>query len=111
MTFTGRAVVSELPVGQPAGHDGASPGKQEFFRGDMYMFRVTGFHPGRGVITEPVKPAHGARLDVWPTDPGDRRRVPPPRGAGVLFSTTAFALKHSGNGTLRAPKLSRRIIL
>src|SRR6516165_9168086 len=111
MTFTGRAVVSELPVGQLAGHDGASPGKPEFFRGDMYMFRVTGFRPGRGVITEPVKPAHGARLDVWPTDPGDRRRVPAPGGEGVVFSTTAFGLEDSGNRTLRAPKRAWRIIL
>ena len=111
MTFTGRAVVSELPVGQLAGHDGASPGKPEFFRGDMYMFRVAGFRPGRRVLTEPTKPAQGARLDVWRTDPGDRRRVPAPGGEGVVFSTTAFALKNSGNRTLRAPKRSWRIIL
>ena len=63
-TFTGRAVVSELPAGLS---------KPEFFGADMYMFRVAGFRPGRGVITEPVKPASGARLDVWRTDPRDRR--------------------------------------
>jgi hypothetical protein len=68
----------------------------------MYMVRVAGFRPGRGVITEPVKPAHGARLDVWRTDPRDRRPVPAPGRAGALFSTTAFALKNSGNRTLRA---------
>ena len=65
--------------------------KPEFFGADMYMFRVAGFRPGRGVITEPTKPAHGARLDVWRTDPRDRRRVPAPGSEGVLFSTMAFA--------------------
>ena len=58
-----------------------------------------------------MKPAHGARLDVWHTDPGDRRRVPAPGSGGVLFGTMAFALKNSGNRTLRAPKRSWRIIL
>ena len=35
---------------------GASLGKPEFFDVDMYMFHVTGFRRGRGVLTEPVKP-------------------------------------------------------
>ena len=48
---------------------------------------------------------------MWHTDPGNRRRVPAPGSEGVLFSTTAFALKNSGNRTLRAPKRSWRIIL
>ena len=85
--------------------------KPEFFGADMYMFHVTGFRLRRGVITEPVKPPTGARLDVWNTDPASRRRVPDPGGEGILFSTTAFALKNSGNRTLRAPKPSWRIIL
>lgn len=105
---TGRAVVTELPARR---HDDASLGKPEFFGADMYMFHVAGFRPGRGVMADPVKPAHGARLDVWHTDPGDRRRVPAPDSGGVLFSTMAFALKNSGNRTLRAPKRSWRIIL
>jgi len=105
---TGRAVVTELPARR---HDDASLGKAEFFGADMYMFHVTGFRPGRGVMTAPVKPVNGARLDVWHTDPGDRRRVPVPDSGGVLFSTMAFALKNSGNRTLRAPKRSWRIIL
>ncbi len=104
----GRAVVSDLRARR---HDDASLGKPEFFGADMYMFHVAGFRPGRGVMTEPVKPAHGARLDVWHTDPGDRRRVPAPGSGGVLFSSMAFALKNSGNRTLRAPKRSWRIIL
>lgn len=90
---------------------GASLGKPEFFGADMYMFRVTGFRPGRGVLTEPVRPACGARVDVWKTDPADRQRIPSPGGGGVLFSTQAFTLKNSGNRTLRAPKPSWRIIL
>jgi CotH kinase protein len=90
---------------------GASLGKPEFFGADMHMFHVTGFRPGRRVLTEPVKPAHGARLDVWKTDPADRRRIPALGSGGVLFSTQAFALKNSGNRTLRAPKPSWRIIL
>jgi hypothetical protein len=77
----------------------------------MYMFHVTGFRPGRGVLTEQVKPDHGARLDVWKTDPADDRRIPAPPGGGVLFGTSAFSLKNSGNRTLRAPKRSWRITL
>ena len=90
---------------------GASLGKPEFFGAGMYMFHVTGFRPGRGVLTEPVKPAHGARLDVWKTEPADRLRIPAVGGGGALFSTPAFSLKNSGNRTLRAPKPSWRIIL
>ena len=90
---------------------GASLGKPEFFGADMYMFHVSGFRPGRGVLTEPVRPACGARVDVWKTDPADRQRIPSPGGGGVLFSTQAFTLKNSGNRTLRAPKPSWRIIL
>jgi CotH protein len=90
---------------------GASLGKPEFFGADMYMFHVTGFRPGRGVLTEPTRPARDARVDVWKTDPADRRRIPFPGGGGVLFSTQAFTLKNSGNRTLRAPKPSWRIIL
>jgi CotH kinase protein len=94
-----------------AGRHGTSLGKPEFFGADMYMFHVTGFRPGHGVLTEPLRPGRGARLDVWTTDPADRRTVPVPGGEGVLFSTEAFALKNSGNRTLRAPKPSWRIIL
>src|SRR5262249_12162657 len=77
----------------------------------MYMVRVAGFRPGRGVMTEPVKPQYGARLDVWRTDPHDRRRVPAPGSGDVLFSSMAFALKNSGNRTLRAPKRPWRVLL
>jgi hypothetical protein len=89
----------------------ASRGKAEFFDADMYMFHITGFQPGCGVLTEAVKPDHGARLDVWRTDPAHRRHIPGPDRQGTLFSTRAFSLKNSGNRTLRAPKRSWRIIL
>src|SRR5262249_13268384 len=72
---------------------GASLGKQEFFGADMYMFHVAGFRPERRVLIEPVRPADGARLDVWKADPADHRRIPAPGCGGVLFSTQAFALK------------------
>src|SRR5262249_15309577 len=71
---------------------GASLRKQEFFGADIYMFHVTGFRPGHRVLTEPVKPAHGARLDVWKTDPADHRRIPALGSGGVLFSSQAFTL-------------------
>ena len=89
----------------------ASLGKREFFGADMYMFHVTGFRPGHGVLTELVKPAGRARLDVWKTDPADDRRIPVSGGKGFLFSTPDFSLKNSGNRTLRAPKRSWRIVL
>jgi hypothetical protein len=89
----------------------ASRGKPEFFDADMYMFQVTGFQPGRGVLTEPVTPGREARLEVWRTDPASRRHIPDPGSLGTLFSTRAFSLKNSGNRTLRAPKRSWRIFL
>jgi CotH kinase protein len=95
-----------------AGRFGAPLGKPEFFGADMYMFHITGFRPGRGVLTEPHRPGRGARLEVWATDPACRRPVPVPGfGGGVLFGTEAFALKNSGNRTLHAPKPSWRFIL
>src|SRR5215472_10512123 len=88
----------------------ASLGKREFFDADMYMFHVTGFQPGRGVLKKPVKPAHRARFDVWRTDPADDRHIPALDGKASLFSTADFSLINSGNRTLRAPKRSWRII-
>src|SRR5713101_3683085 len=77
----------------------------------MYMFHVTGFSPGRGVLTKPVKAGHGARLEVSKTEPADDRHIPPPGAEGTLFSTPAFSLINSGNRTLHAPKRSWRIVL
>jgi hypothetical protein len=89
----------------------ASRGKPEFFGADMYMFQVTGFRPGRGVLTEPVKPGHDARLEVRRTDPAHHRHIPVRGGQEALFSTSAFSLRNRGNHTLRAPKRSWRFIL
>jgi hypothetical protein len=89
----------------------ASRGAAEFFGADMHMFRVTGFRPGRGVLTEPVKPAGDATLEVWVTEPADGRHIPAPGRGGPEYSTSCFSLKNSGNHTLRAPKRSWRIIL
>src|SRR5690349_1673555 len=85
--LNGRAVAAwELPgrsraaASEWAGRDGGSLGKPEFFGADMYAFHVTGSRPGRGVRTAPLRPAGGARLDVWKTDPADRRTIPVPGG-------------------------------
>ena len=90
-TFDGRAVAAwELPgrsraaASEITGRHGASLGKPEFFGADMYMFHVTGFRPGRGVLTEPVRVARSTRLDVWKTDPADRRPVPVPGSGGQM---------------------------
>src|SRR5258708_1092370 len=64
---------------------------------------------GRAALLEGL--GGGGGSEVWKGDPGDRGAVPVPGGGGVLFSTEAFALKNSGNRTLRAPKPSWRIIL
>jgi hypothetical protein len=104
----GRPTAAALAIEE---YIGASLGKPEFFGTDMYMFHVTGFRPGRGVLTEQVRPGHGARLHVWKTDPADDRRIPAPPGGGVLFGSSALSLKNSGNRTLRAPKRSWRITL
>ncbi len=90
---------------------GAAQGKPEFFDAGMYMFHVTGFHPGPRVVAEPVRPADGGRLEVWKADPADGARIPAPPAGGALFSTPDFSLKNSGNRTLRAPKKSWRLIL
>jgi hypothetical protein len=63
------------------------------------------------VLTSPVRPGHGARLDVWNTDPADPKHIPVPGSEGILFSTSAFSLINSGNRTLRAPKRSWRMTL
>lgn len=76
----------------------ASRGKPEFFDADMYMFHITGFQPGRGVLTEPVQAAHGNGLALgglpgveqveldFPHDAGDAGLVWFPGGevAGFL---------------------------
>src|SRR5262249_28475890 len=79
--------------------------------GALTFFRAVGSGRDGGVVMGRGGPADGARLDVWKADPADHRRIPAPGCGGVLFSTQAFALKNSGNRTLRASKRSWRIIL
>ena len=83
----------------------------EFFARPMYMFRITGFPPLRDVLTRSASAPHGARLDVWPTDPADDRDIPAPDADGVTFSTSDFSLANTGNRTLRSPKRSWKITL
>jgi hypothetical protein len=85
--------------------------KDEFFDSSMYMFHITGFPQGPGVLTREAGAPGGARLDVWHTDPADDRHIPGPAAEGVLFSTPGFSLANSGNRTLHAPKRSWKITL
>ncbi len=85
--------------------------KDEFFAAAMYMFHITGFPQQPGVLSHQAAAPPGARLDVWPTDPGDARHIPGPGPGGLALSTTAFSLQNSGNRTLHAPKRSWKITL
>ena len=84
--------------------------KDEFFAASMYMFHIMGFPQQPGVLREAAAP-RGARLDVWCTDPADRRHIPGPGAEGVAFSTPVFSLANSGNRTLHTPKRSWKITL
>ncbi len=93
---------------------GAAPtaqAKDEFFAASMHMFHVTGFPQQPGVLMQRADAPHGARLDVWRTDPADDRHIPGPGAGGVAFSTPGFSLVNSGNRTLHAPKRSWKITL
>ena len=93
---------------------GAAPtaqAKDEFFAASMHMFHITGFPQQPGVLTREADAPHGARLDVWRTDPADDRHIPGPGAEGVAFSTPGFSLANSGNRTLHAPKRSWKITL
>ena len=83
----------------------------EFFARPMYMFHIMGFPPPLDVLTRWAVAPHGARLDMWPTDPADDRDIPGPGAEGVAFSTSDFSLVNSGNRTLRTPKRSWMIAL
>ena len=50
--------------------------KDEFFSACMYMFRITGFPQQPGVLTRQAKAPHGARLDVWRTNPASNCTFP-----------------------------------
>src|ERR1035441_135397 len=53
----------------------ASQGKPEFFDTDMYMIHATGFPHERAVLQRPLEAPDGARLELWRTDPRDRKAV------------------------------------
>ena len=88
---------------------GAAQEKADFFGASMHMVHITGFPRRQGVLVHPVEAPHGARLDVWRTNPNDGRHISGPSGEGAAFSTRTFSLANSGNRTLRAPKRSWKI--
>ena len=89
----------------------AAHGKDEFFDVDMYLVHVTGPQIPRRIPERPLTSAGNYRLELWRTDPEDPRRIPPPGGEGVLFSTSEFSLRNCGNRARRAPKPSWRVDL
>ena len=85
--------------------------KDTFFAEPMYVVDVEGWPQDAPTLKGPVTAPAGARLALWPTAPHDTRPTPSPDAAGVLFSTTAFALGNTGNRTLDVPKRSWRATL
>ncbi len=91
--------------------NGAAQEKADFFDASMHMVHVTGFPRHQGVLVHPVEAPHGARLDVWQTNPNDERHLSAPAGESAAFTTQSFSLTNSGNRTLRAPKRSWKVSL
>jgi len=98
-------------MGETSGATHAGHIKDEFFSAGMYMFHITGFPQQSGVLTSHMRAPHGARLDVWRTDPADTRHIPGPGAEGVACTTPAFCIANSGNRTLNAPKRSWKITI
>ena len=90
--------------------NGAGQEKTDFFDASMHMIHITGFPRQQGVLVHPAE-AHGARLDVWRTNPDDKQHISGATGEGAAFSTRTFSLANSGNRTLRAPKRSWKVSL
>ncbi len=91
--------------------NGAAQQKADFFDASMHMMHITGFPRPQGVLVHPVQAPHGARLDVWQTNPNDRQHISGPSAESAAFSTQTFSLANSGNRTLRAPKRSWKVRL
>ncbi len=91
--------------------NGAAQEKADFFDASMHMMHITGFPRRQGVLVHPVEAPHGARLDVWRTDPNDERHISGRSGEGAAFSARTFSLANSGNRTLRSPKRSWKVSL
>ena len=89
----------------------AAQAKDEFFAAEMYMFHIAGFPQQPGVLMRHASAPHGARLDVWRTDPADARHIAGPGADGHALITPDFSLVNSGNRTLHAPKRSWKINL
>jgi hypothetical protein len=92
-------------------HTNGDQGKDEFFRGAMYMVSITDW-PRDDFQTEvPVTSSGNARLAFCRTDPADSRHIPPPTQEDLLATTRTFSLMNSGNRTLHVPKRSWKIEL
>ena len=83
--------------------------KDEFFKQDMYLVRVTGWSPEHLTPEQPVESSGEQRLTICLTAPSDTRHLPLPGADDVLHSSAVFSLMNSGNRTLRAPKRSWKI--
>jgi hypothetical protein len=82
-----------------------------FFERQMYLARVTGWPADLVYPPDPLEelvaaPA-GARLQLAPMAAADPRHLPPL--AAPVLDTADFALRNSGNRTLRAPKRSWKV--
>ncbi|WP_320779235.1 CotH kinase family protein [Streptomyces sp. CRN 30] len=77
---------------------GAAEDKAEFFAGDMYQVRVTGWPAGVLTADEVTVAPDGARLTLARSGSSDS-----------LLSTGAFSMVNSGNLTAHAPKRSWKI--
>jgi hypothetical protein len=82
--------------------------KEAFFAAPMYLVQVSGWPEDAPTLKGPVDAPAGAQLSLWPIDQDDQRVAPAPDRAGVLFTTSSFALANTGNRTLDVPKRSWR---
>ena len=93
----------------------AGSAQERFFGMPMYALDVQGWPADRvyprAPLTEPVTAPASARLRLWPIDPRDGRRLPPPDNAPLALDTAQFSLVNSGNRTLMAPKRSWKVDL
>jgi hypothetical protein len=68
-----------------------------FFDEPLYVVSITDWPSGEALLKEPVTASGSARISLWPAD---QRHIPSPGTKGVLFTTSTFSLKSSGNMTL-----------
>ncbi len=98
---------------ETAERGGARARRDAFFDTDMTMVEVTGWPDHLVRPSEPirqwVRAPDGARLRLAAISAGDARHLPPTDSAQL--DTAGFALRHSGNRTLSAPKRSWKVDL